>query len=278
MRNKYYLPLIHKGSHSIYPFYRIGGFGLGNMLFPFFRAICYGIRDGASVLYPLFNQIQPRNFLREKNMSSLRNYNIIFSKFTWTTLPLIQSAKIYYCNCWTDEKDLLNKKNIFFIGCKNYFFDLIEFRDFIRYFVNYSLQEQPKNFHNNVAFHIRLGDFLLSNNQIPRDKILKTIEFFLKKKSYKINIYSDFDLSKLIDYLGLSSLPLDVRLIKNSSPMLDIIDMSNHKIIVGNPRSTFVEWARFLSPVGLNQKSYSLISETAYKKNKISPLLWNNFL
>ena len=42
---KYYLPFIHKGTVGVYPFFRVGGFGLGNMLFPFFRAICFGNRE-----------------------------------------------------------------------------------------------------------------------------------------------------------------------------------------------------------------------------------------
>ena len=58
MEAKYYLPLIHPKILSFNPFIRVGGFGLGNMLFPFFRALTYSIRDSATILYPHHNQFQ----------------------------------------------------------------------------------------------------------------------------------------------------------------------------------------------------------------------------
>ena len=60
--------------------------------------------------------------------------------------------------------------------------------------------------------------------------------------------------------------------------MQDIIEMSESKYLVGNPKSTFVEWARFLSPNTSRQITYSLISKKEYEKNKISPLNWDYFL
>ena len=57
MESKYYLPLIHPKKLSFYPFIRVGGFGLGNMLFPFFRALTCSIRDSASLLYPHHNLV-----------------------------------------------------------------------------------------------------------------------------------------------------------------------------------------------------------------------------
>lgn len=273
---RYYLPLLHKGQNSIYPFYRIGGYGLGNMLFPFFRALCFGIRDGASILYPLFNQIQPRNFLRDKTKNSLRNYNNVFKKFLWATLPSKTSSKIFYSNNWFEEEKILKANSICFLGCKNYFYDLINFRFLIQNFVKYSFDRKDQMNTDQVAFHIRLGDFLINKNAVSSEIILKKIIHF--SQINEVQIYSDFNLRKLLEFLDISELPANVKLIRNFSPMQDIIDMSQSKYLVGNPKSTFVEWARFLSPNSYKQITYSLISKKEYDKNKISPLDWDYFL
>ena len=276
-KHKYYLPFIHKGSISAYPFLRIGGFGLGNMLFPFFRAITSGIRDGATVLYPFYNQIQPRNFVRGKNINSLRNYNNVFSKFTWSTLSAYDSMKVFYRNKF-ERINFYNKSRIvFFEGYKNYFFDLEENRLLIQKFINYSFKKKPKLKKNLVSFHIRLGDFLFTNQSISRDLINDKIQFFSEKNYLNINLYSDYDYPKLLEFLNKKDLPPNIKYIRNASPMLDIIDMSNSEYIVGNPKSTFVEWARFLAPLNQKQISYSLLSQKDYKNNKISPLRWDYF-
>ncbi len=274
---RYYLPLIHRGTFSIYPFFRIGGFGLGNMLFPFFRAVCFGIRDGAAVLYPFHNQIQPRNFLRERNIHSLRNYNRIFSKFECATLPPYRSFNLYLRKKWFTEKYILKKDLILFEGCKNYFFDLLPYRSLIQKFIYHSYNFENKLNLNKVAFHIRLGDFLSTKQSSSKEIINDKLKSFSNIKSLDIEIYSDSNLNDLLKYLELTSLPSNVRLIKNNSAMEDILAMSNCQYIVGNPNSTFVEWARFLSPVENNQISHALILKKKFLNINITPILWDYF-
>jgi len=275
---KYYLPLIHRGTFSVYPFFRIGGFGLGNMLFPFFRAICFGIRDGATVLYPFYNQIQPRNFLREKNFNSLRNYNNIFSKFEDTTLPPYRSFKIYFTKKWFSENHISKKDLILFEGCKNYFFDLLPYKNFIQKFICESYNFNTKFNPQKAAFHIRLGDFLRTGQSSSKEIIIYKLKSFMKNKSLNIEIYSDSNLDKLLKYLELEHLPDNVRLIKNNSAIEDILAMSKCKYIIGNPNSTFVEWARFLSPEKNNQISHALITEKKFCSIQITPSSWDYFL
>lgn len=274
---RYYLPMIHKGTLSVYPFFRIGGFGLGNMLFPFFRAMCFGIRDGAAVLHPLYNQIQPRNFLRERNLNSLRNYNQIFSKFKYVTLPPYRSFNLFLSKKWYAEKNILKNDSIIFEGCKNYFFDLLPYRSFIQNFIYKSYNFKDKFYSNKVAFHIRLGDFLRTRQSISRQIINNQLQTFSSKKSLDIQIYSDSNLTDLLRYLELDRLPTNAKLIKNNSAMKDILAMSNCKYIVGNPNSTFVEWARFISPVENNQISYALITKKHFLKINNTPFLWDFF-
>ena len=92
-----------------------------------------------------------------------------------------------------------------------------------------------------------------------------------------IEIYSDGNLNDLLKYLEIDSLPNNVSLIKNNSAMEDILAMSNCQYIVGNPNSTFVEWARFLSPVENNQISHALIMKKQFLKINITPILWDYF-
>ena len=274
---KYYLPLIHKGTLSIYPFFRIGGFGLGNMLFPFFRSICFGIRDGAAVLYPFYNQIQPRNFFRERTINSLRNYNDIFSKFKYATLPPYKSLTLYSTKKWFGEDYISKKDLILFEGCKNYFFDLLPYRNFIQNFIFDSYNFKTKFDLQKAAFHIRLGDFMRTGQSLSKEIIKDKLKSFSNNELLNIEIYSDSNLNNLLKYLELDRLPKNVRLIKNSSPIEDILAMSKCKYIIGNPNSTFVEWARFLSPVENSQVSHSLINEKQFLKIQITPFSWDYF-
>ena len=274
---KYYLPLIYNSKLSIYPYFRLGGFGLGNILFPFCRALCASLEHGAHLLYPHYNQIQPRNFLRELNIKSLRNYSYDFNKLKWISLPQNKSAIIFYLNKFEDETHLDSHKYIYFEGLKNYFYDFFEYREIIREFFYFSLHRHLKIDHKTVAFHIRLGDFLINKQSISPEKIRFSFDFFLKR-SFKIKIFSDSNLSQLKDYINLSELPENVSLERSKSPLIDIIGMSQSEFICGSPQSTFVEWARFLRIGKYDMNSYSLLSKRKYEEMDISPLKWNHFI
>ena len=275
---KYYLPLIHRGNFSFYPFFRVGGFGLGNILFPYFRSIIYAIKDGAVVLYPLTNQVQPRNFIREKSIRSLRNYNDIFSKLNWISMDKYSSAKNFYGRKWFNEDYIETENRIIFEGCRNYFYDIFEERELIQSIINYSFSLKPKIYKKCVAFHLRLGDFLINGKSIDRKKILDSFLFFTKKKGLKINLYSNTSQNNILSFLKIDSLPENVSLISNNSALKDILEMAKSEYICGNPYSTYVEWARFLAPTLNRQVSYSLISESEFKNINISPLNWDNYL
>ena len=275
---KYYLPLIHRGNFNFYPFLRVGGFGLGNILFPYFRSIINAIKDGAVVLYPLTNQVQPRNFMRERSIGSLRNYSNVFSKLNWITIDKYYSSKIFYSRKWFNEDYLKFQDTIVFEGCRNYFYDFIEERELIKSFINYSYSLKPTIYKNRVAFHLRLGDFLINGKFINRKKILNSFLYFTKKKDLKINIYSNSSEKNILSFLKIDKFPDNVSMIKSSSAMKDILDMANSEYICGNPYSTYVEWARFLAPSVNKQISYSLISERQFNGINVSPLNWDNYL
>ena len=171
---------------SLYPFLRIGGFGLGNMLFPFFRSLFLSIKDGAILMYPHHFQIQPRNLLFNLNINSVRNYSSDFSKLSWCSLPKNKSAYIFYKKRWESENEINNASNIYFSGLKNYFFDLIDFQEEIQEFIYHSFSYKPKIRMNVVAFHLRLGDFIRNKQAINREKIINTFDFFLKQSKIRV--------------------------------------------------------------------------------------------
>tara|TARA_B100000965_G_scaffold233921_1_gene195935 strand:- start:16565 stop:17404 length:840 start_codon:yes stop_codon:yes gene_type:complete len=277
-RQKYYLPLIHRSLISVYPFFRIGGFGLGNTLFPFFRAFSSCLRDGATLLYPHQNQIQPRNFLRDLSINSLRNYSNVYSHFNWATLPALESALIFYSRYWHNESMISSENNIIFSGYKNHFYDIIDFKSQIQKFIYFSFPEIKKSRMNVVAFHLRLGDFILNKKNISSEKILESLEYFTRTKSLTVKIYSDANYNQIISFLNIDRLPENVFLSSSISPMVDIIEMSLASYICGNPESTFVEWSRFLSSEIFNQNSYALISKSDYYSCRCSPIGWDVFL
>ena len=275
---KYYLPLIHRSLISVYPLFRIGGFGLGNTLFPFFRAFSSCLRDGATLLYPHQNQIQPRNFLRELSINSLRNYSNVYSHFNWATLSAFESALIFYSKYWNDESMISSENNILFSGYKNHFYDIIDFKSQIQKFIYFSFPDIRKCRMDSVAFHLRLGDFVLNKKNISSEKVLDALKYFTRTKSLNVRIYSDANYNQIISFLRIDRLPKNVTLSNSISPMLDIIEMSLASYICGNPESTFVEWSRFLSSEIINQYSYALISKSDYYSCRCSPISWDDFL
>ena len=272
----YYLPIIHDSKLSLYPYFRLGGFGLGNMLFPFFRSLLASIKEGAILMYPHHFQIQPRNFLRNFDINSLRNYSSDFSKFSWCTLPKLRSAYIFYNNSWKEESLNSNDLYIYFSGYKNYFYDFFESQSKIQKFTYFSFSFKPILKKGIVAFHLRLGDFIINNQSIEKNKVIDTFEFFLRK-SMIIHIYSDASKYKILQYLQIEELPHNVFLIKSKTPMNDILMMSQAEIICGSPHSTFVEWAKFLRPVEFPNNSFSLIEKKQAESVNISPIKWKNF-
>lgn len=278
MKNKkYYLPLIHPGNISLYPFFRIGGFGLGNMLFPFFRSLFLSIKDGAILMYPHHFQIQPRNLLFNLNINSVRNYSSDFSKLSWCSLPKNKSAYIFYKKRWESENEINNASNIYFSGLKNYFFDLIDFQEEIQEFIYHSFSYKPKIRMNVVAFHLRLGDFIRNKQAINREKIINTFDFFLKQSKI-IEIYSDTPKNKILNYLDLEKLPNNIFINNSLSPMMDIIEIAQAEYICGSPYSTFVEWAKFIRPAKFPKNSYSLLDKNKADLINVSPLKWDNFV
>ena len=276
MKKKYYVPLLHQSKISFYPFFRLGGFGLGNLLFPYFRSLCLSLKNGAILLYPNHYQFQPRNFLRERNLKSLRNYSKDFNKFSWSSINKFKSARIFYSRSFKSEKFIHEYPHIFFSGYNNYFYDLIQYRKLIQKFIIYSYGIQNFQIKNEVAFHLRLGDFIINKQYIEKEKILYALEYFTKKLYVNVKIYSGSSYNQIKSFLEINNLPNKVTLVKSISPMHDLISMSKSKYICGNPYSTFVEWARFINPE--SQESFSLLEKNKCKAINVTPLNWNNYL
>ena len=273
---KYYFPLLHNSRISIYPFIRIGGFGLGNMLFPFFRALVAAIKDGALLMYPHHFQIQPRNYLRNFSKDSLRNYSSDFNKLNWCTLSRRRSFSLFYTKKWYDESKIDKESYIYFQGLKNYFFDLASYQNQIQNFLYYSFLFKPKLIKNIVAFHLRLGDFVINNQSLDPSLIRKYFHFFIQK-SLIIHLYSDSTLKEILMYLNLEELPNGILFIKPLSPLKDIIRISQYEYICGSPYSTFIEWARFIRPIQYPNNTFSMLDKSCSDEINITPLMWGNY-
>ena len=267
---------MHPGTISLYPFLRVGGFGFGSMLFPFFRCLFSAINDGAILMYPHHFHIQTRNFLFNLNLKSIRNCSSDFKKLSWCSLPKYKSAYIFYRNKWEAENEIDNATNVYFSGLKNYFYDLIDYQKEIKEFIYYSYSYKPKIRKNVVAFHFRLGDFIRNKQVISNKKIINVFEFFLRQ-SKVIKIYSDSPKSQILNYLDLEKFPDNIYLNNSVSPMIDIIEISQAEYICGSPYSTFLEWAKFLRPDKFPKNSFSLLKKSMTDLIDFSPIKWDNF-
>ena len=127
---------------------------------------------------------------------------------------IINSLNIYYSRNWKDESHIDYFPNISFYGYRNYFYDLIDYRDLIKNYINYSFKISRKYPKNKLAYHLRLGDFLINKQNVSPGKVLESLNYFTKKLSLEVEIYSDSNLNQINKFLGINKLPIKTTLVK----------------------------------------------------------------
>lgn len=247
---------------------RIGGLGLGNMLFTYARALLYAKEHDAGVIRPTWNSIPVGQILRgDKNK---RFYHDLFVNETGEIAGvkkawlLLSKKKIAETKAGIspagNDKSLEDESIIVFSGMEGEFIPLMgkgNSRFLYQHFQNI-LQEKSRKAlmfepGNGVCVHVRLGDFTRgsqqdlkagrSNMSIPISwyvSIVKQLQGVLQK-DVPIYIFSDGTDEELAELLGLSN----TQRITFGTAIADIMAMTKAKIFVASG-STFSRWVRFL--------------------------------
>jgi hypothetical protein len=240
----------HFGHYEILGLFRIGGPGLGNLLFPYCRAHIYSLQEhNSKVIPPIWPSLKPGTFLR--NEKEKRTYLSLFKFSFFRRLNLTLQSLFFK---FLDEEEFLNKKiteknvKVRVEGLRNYFSDLKGYNEqllsFILGNVNNKILKHYNDFdENHIGVHVRLGDYSIEartelNWYIDKIKKLQQIDKF---SQCKFVIFSDGKDDELNSLLELDN----CERIDNANAIADILRLSKCQIIIGS-NSTFSAWATFL--------------------------------
>ena len=215
--------------------FRIGGSGLGNLLYPFFRALIYSKKENLKLITPTFKSIKIGPYIR--NERRLRSYNYSYKNS-------IDGVKKFLL--------LLFKANVKLVkGFGNGFNSLYGYEEFLKKeFITLINEEINLNkYRESICCHIRLGDFTQSqdgkiknNTRIPIDWYIKVIKNLRENNKIKVFIFSDGKIEELSNILSLKNVELET----SGNAAIDILKLSSSKILIGS-YSSFSFWGAFFS-------------------------------
>lgn len=248
---------------SEYDFYfiRFFGPGLGNLLFPWAKAIVLARKYGLAPIFPSFRQIKIGTILRRE--PDLRWY---FSLFKPTKFYVVNFKKYFLLTL--HKKISQNKffelypniedgRVVIVEGMRDYFLQFLEEYDFVRReLIAITRQKHRKgllfNFENSITLHIRLGDFQAPTEEtlrrgefvrMPLDWYASIIETIRAETEQKIPcfVFTNGTLEEVAPILRLGN----VEILSFGSSIADLLAMSRSKLLVSSA-STFAMWASFL--------------------------------
>jgi hypothetical protein len=256
---------------------RVGGPGLGNLLFPWARSVVHQHCNGGTLLEPFWGAVKPLRLLRRD--PDQRSYGSLF-KTPSTSVSGVQRWKILQ---WTrkvteqtpNDAQGLSDRVIFFSGMKDYFNQLRGYQSIIK---SNLLQrcstlslETIANFPTTdyIGVHVRLGDFaaaasaevgenaiVLANTRTKLDWYVTQVMIAQKKlPDVTVLLFSDGEQKELTKLLSLSN----VRLARTGNALADLIGLSQSKYLIGS-RSTFSLWSAYLGhqPAVFPQRTFQL--------------------
>lgn len=243
-------------------FFRASGHGLGNLLFPFARAIVYAKKKKVPVIWPTWNQLKIGPIIRgEKDK---RTYHNLFVR-TKNYIGGIEKIKILALSkkisetesikSWPKSKMIVKE----FSGMEGMFNPILRYREFIKSELfsitrRHHLKGYYYDFNGSISVHIRLGDFKetknfnklkkgKSNYRIPLSWYIEKIEnirdYF--KSEIPVYVFSDGADDELSPILSLRS---SKRVFFGSS-LADLWALSKSNVLIAS-NSTFSMWASYL--------------------------------
>ena len=260
----------HQNKVYVYPqlhgvdlvFLRIGGVGLGNLLFPFARAVIFAKRYGFRLIAPTWFQIKLGPLMRGEEdkrlysdlfdscdyINGIKKFLILFFKKL--------NGDIYVDNLPWDIISHSNYPLVFiFKGMGNLFDDIkdghaIVYEEILKITKERHLSKIKNNKEFIIGIHIRMGDFVVNKNETAAfsyradlgwymgciDRIRQVLQY-----PAKALIFSDGNEHELSRVLQMGS----VEKVYYGSAISDILALSKCDVLIAS-RSTFSMWASYL--------------------------------
>ena len=244
-------------------FLRLGGPGLGNLLFPWARAKVLAKQNGYQFVPPTWPQLKLGPLLRGEIDS--RSYFSLFQNLA-AEVRGFQRVWILLCSKKIPESAHASAQNgqvVVTDGVGDLFKDILGYSEYLHSELLAMLQRnrlaelsQDIQAANCVAVHVRFGDFMAENLTMSRQgqaNRRQPIEWYVwavtalrnsMGANTPVNVFSDATDEELAPLL---SLPHVRRAIDNSA-IEDMLLMARHRVLVASG-STFSMWASFLGQV-----------------------------
>ena len=222
---------------------RLGGAGLGNILFPWATAIVYAKAHNLTRLQTTWKNLKIGTFLRKE-----RDKRMYFDLFTGK--DGVGGLKKFLLLNFTNKVKYFSSMDALFEPFKHdHNFVKTELLKIIN---PYHIEKAEEFNPNSVALHIRMGDFEVSANEqplrngawnyrLPLKWYIVIIDKIRLKSNLPIYIFSDATDNELQDILAMSN----CKRAYFGSAISDMIALSRCKILVSSA-STFSMWASFL--------------------------------
>lgn len=242
-------------------FVRLGGAGLGNLLFIFAHSVIFAEKNDAELIWPTWPSIKLGPWIRRER--DKRFYSDLFKNDGNYIGGMKKAAILLFGKKHiVDNIDVTEMKEqgvVLYSGYRMCFGELLYERDRIKsclYGITKSknLLSLQHDFTDEINMHVRLGDFIKAdiNKLNAGDESVSTpIDWFVKAvkdirnvlgENIKFNVFSDGtdkELERLLSLDGVSRMSF-------GNAWSDIIGLSQSKIIIASGGSTFSLWARFL--------------------------------
>lgn len=251
--------------HDIYCLFRIGGAGLGNILFVYSRALIYSEKYNIPMIWPTWYSLKVGPYIRHE--IDKRKYNDLFENKSGY-IDGIKKIKLLLSMDKISENDIDDIDNVSDkviicegIRCnKGYYFEPIrEYSKLIRDNLIKNLRDQNRrvlsyDFADSITVHIRLGDYSRAQNSqvlengnecvsIPVEwycDIINRIREIIGR-SIKVYLFSDGTDEELRNILALQN----VERITFGNAISDVLGLSRATLLIASGGS-FSMWGRFL--------------------------------
>ncbi len=257
-----------KLSDKDFLFFRVGGPGLGNLLFPWARSIIASEKYGYLPVWPTWPQLKMGTFLRgEKDKRSYtnlfnQNYGYVhgldkLKLLTSTYTEKEHEEQLEAVNASLKDKSMTPKVFVF-TGMTDMFKPLISHNGLIRKKLEQMANQSLLNFDTSelgktISVHIRMGDFAeynenkkgnaVNNMRMPTSWYINVIKQIndSTNKNCSFNVFSDGSNDELGDILKIKN----VRRQSYGTALSDMLAMSYTKALISS-NSTFSLWAAYL--------------------------------
>lgn len=242
--------------------FRVGGAGLGNILFPWARAVIFTKKNNYKKINATWSTIKIGSFIRREK--DKRTYHNLFSENNiggFKKVLLLLVAKKYNEN----EIAKINAKNSFwpivvhFDEMKNQMADILDDYAIVKKELYTIIRTKhlkliDKNLPQAIGIHVRLGDFYepsseqeiregKTNCRLPLNWYIAVINKIRieAEKDIHVAVFSDGSDVELKEILALPN----VQRAKGGSAISDLLSLSKSKILIAS-NSTFSLWASYL--------------------------------